>query len=374
MNPKDINTLFAPENILDSMADGVYVTNLEREIVYWNNAAERITGWRKQDVLGKSCMDEILCHVDKENRKLCGKDTCPLYRAITTRTAATVPMIVYAQSRSGKRLPMQVNVAPIYDRNNDIIGGVEIFRDMSSTVIDLAKAKEIQTKSFKWNMTDDCGLLASVHNIPHDMIGGDYYAMEQLSPHQFVFLLADVMGHGTSAALYTMYLRSLWEEYSDVFPDIAKFANAVNQQLYLLMSESLSFAAAVCGLIDLDRHKLELVGGSMPSPFLFNSDAEVTSIDVSGFALGMVEDAGYKTRLFDFHPGDVIFLYTDGAIEIRNQNDEFMKETGLLSLLRTIGYPKKNFLHQQIEEELIRNSNTIALNDDVTFLEFRFEG
>ena len=34
-----------PQAVLDSVTDGVYVTDTSRKIVYWNDAAERITGW-----------------------------------------------------------------------------------------------------------------------------------------------------------------------------------------------------------------------------------------------------------------------------------------------------------------------------------------
>jgi Transcriptional regulator containing PAS, AAA-type ATPase, and DNA-binding domains len=100
------------ESILDFMADGVYITDLNRRIVYWNPAAERITGWRKQEVEGLSCMDGILCHVDKENRQLCGKDTCPMHRAIITGKQSLAPIVVYAQNHDGGRVPLQVHTAP----------------------------------------------------------------------------------------------------------------------------------------------------------------------------------------------------------------------------------------------------------------------
>ncbi len=53
--------------ILDSLGDGVYVTDLERKIIYWNRAAERITGWVGADIVGRHCFDDILCHVDKDD-------------------------------------------------------------------------------------------------------------------------------------------------------------------------------------------------------------------------------------------------------------------------------------------------------------------
>ena len=54
-----------PRAVLDSLNDGLYVTNRDRQIVYWGRSVERITGWEADDVLGKRCSDEVLCHIDK---------------------------------------------------------------------------------------------------------------------------------------------------------------------------------------------------------------------------------------------------------------------------------------------------------------------
>lgn len=367
---KHIGQIFSADNILDSIKDGIYVTDTNRKIVYWNKGAEKITGWHKDDVLGLTCMDGILCHEDKEHRRLCGKDKCPLHRAITTGQPSSSPIIVYAKSREQGRIPMQVNVAPIQNHNGDIIGGVEIFRDMSAIVNDLDRARKIQRKSLKWNIAEGSPLKASVHYLPHDIIGGDYYAVEQLSESQYLFLLGDVMGHGVSSALYTMYLRSLFDEYSNMLPDIAGFVNMLNQQLYQLIHDNFSFASVLCGLIDTDKNSLTIVGGAHPSPLLYHKNHPVQQIKLSGFALGMVKKANYTSQTFDFTPGDVLFLYTDGAIENFDENGNELGENGLIAILETLGYPHKNFRHERIEELILKNTNNVALKDDVTFLEF----
>ena len=52
--------------ILNSLSDGVYVCDRNRRITYWNTSAERITGWSPEDVLGRTCAEDILAHVDTE--------------------------------------------------------------------------------------------------------------------------------------------------------------------------------------------------------------------------------------------------------------------------------------------------------------------
>ena len=105
------NLLLSSEVILDCLSEGVYVCDLERRIVYWNKSAERITGWRSEDVVGRQCLDDILCHEDKDGHRLCGEEYCPLHRSMITGVTTSVPMIVFARGKDGRRIPMHMTTA-----------------------------------------------------------------------------------------------------------------------------------------------------------------------------------------------------------------------------------------------------------------------
>lgn len=116
-----------------------------RRIVYWSKSSERITGWRSEDVLGRACHENILCHEDKDGHRLCGKEYCPLHRTMITGVTSTTPIIVFARAKDGHRIPMQVTTAPLYDAVGEVIGGIETFRDVSPMLEDLERAKLIQS-------------------------------------------------------------------------------------------------------------------------------------------------------------------------------------------------------------------------------------
>ena len=158
--------------ILDSLGDGVYVCDRERTIVYWSKSAERITGWSSEDVVGRRCLDEVLCHVDKDGHLLCGEEFCPLHRSMITGTASDLPVIVFAKGKSGQRIPMHVTVAPIRDKAGEVIGGVETFRDVSTLLADMQRAKRIQSLSLEHDLPSDPRVRFSTHYVPHDIVGG----------------------------------------------------------------------------------------------------------------------------------------------------------------------------------------------------------
>ena len=50
------------EKILDNLYEGVYIVDKNRKIIFWNKSAERITGFKNFEVLGKRCSENILIH------------------------------------------------------------------------------------------------------------------------------------------------------------------------------------------------------------------------------------------------------------------------------------------------------------------------
>ena len=58
-------------NLIENMYDGMYFVDTGRKSTYWNKAASRITGFKADEVQGKSCSDNILIHIDGKGENLC---------------------------------------------------------------------------------------------------------------------------------------------------------------------------------------------------------------------------------------------------------------------------------------------------------------
>lgn len=360
-----------PKAVLDSMNDGVYVTDTTRKIIYWGAGAERITGWRAGEILGKHCYDDVLCHVDKDGHRLCGEEHCPLHRSMVTGQSSTLPIVVFAQNRTSGRVPLSVSVAPIHNGSGEVIGGVETFRDLSAEFADLERVRKIQSLSMRTELPQDNRIRFSTYYIPHDIVGGDYYAIEKLDADRYGFLLSDVTGHGVAAALYTMYLNSLWKSNFGLIVKPSEFARAVSASLYELMKEDEPFAAGVCGVFDFNRGELRIAGAGNPPGFLIRSDGTWERLEASGLPLGCFEGATYNETAVRIQPGDCVLFFTDGATEISDANGGYLDEDGLEAVLRDLGYPGANVKFEAIEERLLALSDRIRFDDDLTFLEAR---
>ena len=127
--------------LLDNLYDGVYFVNPDRTIVYWNEAAERMTGFVKSELINKHCYDNFLMHVDDKGANLCLRN-CPLEKALLE--GVTVEGEVYYHHKEGHRLPALVRVSPIRDAGGTIVGAVEIFSDNSPRVRLAEKLEELE--------------------------------------------------------------------------------------------------------------------------------------------------------------------------------------------------------------------------------------
>ncbi len=368
MSSQDLLT--ASSVILDSLSDGIYVCDTDRRIVYWSKAAERITGWSREDVIGRRCLDDVLCHIDKDGHRLCGEEFCPLHRSMITGVSSGVPLIVFAKAKDGSRVPMQVSVAPIRDAQGTIVGGVENFRDVSATLADLERAKRIQTLSLEQEFPQDPRIRFSAIYTPHDIVGGDYFAIRALDSDRYGFLLADAMGHGVAAALHTMHLSSLWGRFFQMLSRPAEFAETVNNELSKVVKDE-SFATAICGVVDLAGRTLRFTAAGSPPAVIFRSGGQVEQIELPGMPFGVMEDGVYEEAAVEIRQGDSVLLFSDGVFEVHNAQGEMLGIDGLIGIVKNLGYPAIAIEPKALEEELLKYSNAIRLDDDVTLIEMR---
>jgi diguanylate cyclase (GGDEF)-like protein/PAS domain S-box-containing protein len=139
------------KEILNNSYEGVYVIDLRRTIVYWNRGAERISGYAAAEVLGRSCSDHILSHVDSEGVAMCGNDCCPSARAM--REDEPFEMEAYLLHREGHRVPILSHVMPVKNSNGVVTGAVEMFSDNTRELAARERVRDLEKLSLLDELT-----------------------------------------------------------------------------------------------------------------------------------------------------------------------------------------------------------------------------
>lgn len=140
------------KDLVDHLFDGVYILDRQRRILYWNQAAERITGFAAQDVLGTSCSDNVLIHVDRDGRSLCGSEHCPALQVM--RKAEALEAEVFDHHKDGHRLPVLTRILPMRDGTGQVVGAMELFRDNSSVAAMRAEFEDLRRLSLLDPLTE----------------------------------------------------------------------------------------------------------------------------------------------------------------------------------------------------------------------------
>ncbi len=110
------------ESILESISDGVFTVDADWRITFFNAAAERITGIRRREALGRGCAEVFRASMCETNCAL--RQTLKSGKPVINRAAFIV-------TADGRRIPVSVSTAILRDARGRLAGGAETFRDLS---------------------------------------------------------------------------------------------------------------------------------------------------------------------------------------------------------------------------------------------------
>ena len=136
--------------ILDNLYDCIYIVDKNRKIIYWNKAAEKLTGYTESEIVGSYCYDNILNHINNNGTKLCGY-CCPLARSMKGWEVKKTN--VFFHHKDGHRVPTSIKILPYRDEDDEIIGAIEIFSENFEQKYILKKIKELEKLSMLDELT-----------------------------------------------------------------------------------------------------------------------------------------------------------------------------------------------------------------------------
>lgn len=106
--------------LAENSFEGVMIVDTDRNVVYWNSQATRITGFRADEVVGHNCLAGVRCPNCLRN--------CGLFSRgeICERT---LPLI----TRSGREITIIKNAQLVRNGKGEVLGGIEVFRRLKRT-------------------------------------------------------------------------------------------------------------------------------------------------------------------------------------------------------------------------------------------------
>jgi serine phosphatase RsbU (regulator of sigma subunit)/HAMP domain-containing protein len=209
----------------------------------------------------------------------------------------------------------------------------------------------------------------SAHTVPAKFVGGDFYDFIELDSNQLGIVLGDVSGKGVSAALFMARLMSDIRYVSLIDPDPVQVISQLNNIL-VKRSRKGMFATASYLLLDVENRMLKICNAGHHALMIRRDGNILEAGKAGGIPLGIMENSNYIGEDFSLLPGDLVFLYSDGAVEpVNPQMEQFGMERIQSILLKSEGKPEETL--KEISDSIKQFTQDAPQFDDMTFLMFK---
>lgn len=346
-------------NILEFMDDMVRVIDTSGMVIYANEKMKRFC---PESPVGKSCFTA-------------GPDEMP--RCISLSTFVTENSIMSEQRMNGHAF--SVKSSPITDENGEIIAAVEVFRDITIQ-------NNITSELFNANrkMTDDIHLARSIQSgmlprtqmfggirfeyryIPSGQLSGDIFDVIPIDENRLAVYIADVVGHGVSASIMTMFvrqtMRSILGEGSCSQP--SEVLNELKERFFEINLGDEQYFSMFYALLDRKDNVLSYANaGHNCAPIIFR-DGQVDFLEATG---KLISNAFPKADYREYHlpllTGNKFLFYTDGVIET---TDRDRNEYGIKNLVSVLDNYHGNLLESIIND--LKSFRWGEQKDDIALL------
>lgn len=349
--------------IMNGMEDWVRVIDKNNTIIFANNSL--IKGLGKNPV-GEKCYESFGKNTKCTNctsiNSICQNEVCKKQEFFNDKIYSVVS-------------------SPIKNNIGETISAVEVLRDITENVrltesiqnknnllnFELKMAKNIQL-SILPNSFEHENLLFEYIYKPCATLSGDFLDIYKIRDNIYGVYIADVAGHGVSASLLTMFLRSSIDKQIDspevVLKNLYRKFNDLN-------FDTTQYLTIFYAIIDIENYTLTYSNaGHNSPPILFNNITKsLRKLISSGIPISnWSESPHYKNTTIKINPNDQLLMYTDGIIEISNEQSIEFGESNILELILNYDQHPKVVLKEIMDKAFnfanIQNEN--HLKDDIT--------
>lgn len=233
---------------------------------------------------------------------------------------------------------------------------------------ELQMAREIQERLLPKTIPETRRLdIASYFN-PATQVGGDYFDYFQLQEDQLGLVMADVSGHGTSAALVMTMVKGIMHAITQNFTSpeaVLKELNAIINQI----GPREKFVTMAFLVFDLSAGQLRFSNaGHNPILFYQKMARQCEMIELRGPALGLSKLSSYQQKEMKLDSGDLIVVYTDGVTEAFNKKGEMFEESGLRAAVSAAVSSPSSEIIAHVKNEILKFTDGAQQSDDMAII------
>ena len=333
------------EAVLNTVSEGITVIDKDLKITFQNKVITQIYG---ESMLGRHC------YMAYRGRK----EPCEDCKIIDVLNDGQQRRIIRDISLpNGDILLIELNSAAIKDEKGNIIGAVEVARDVTEqkkaeALLNKTLLKQNEVlKQLNSELSDATGyvktvlpqaitsgpLLVDWRFIPSSSLAGDSFGYHWIDDDHFAIYLLDVSGHGWAAALLSVSVINVLRSHALPDTDFHK----PHQVLFALNNtfpaekHNDMFFTIWYGVYNITSNELAYAsGGHPPALFFSGPDSKKIQIDhlqTPNFIMGGKQDIDYQSKIKKIQRPSRLYVFSDGVYDITKKDDsiwglnEFMK-------------------------------------------------
>jgi PAS domain S-box-containing protein len=202
-------------------------------------------------------------------------------------------------------------------------------------------------------------------------VGGDFYDVFGSGDGAWTAFIGDVAGKGAAAAALTALTRHTLYATSLTETSPARNLELLNEAMRRRAHTGSAFCTVLYARLRPGEHEtaVTLASGGHPSPLILRADGTVEPVPTPGTLVGAVDEATTVNREATLGPGDLMLLYTDGAVELRRTDLAFGQRALEQALRDSVGRPA-----EEVVSALARRVDELqdgSPRDDVALLALR---
>ena len=269
------------------------------------------------------------------------------------------------------------NIAEEKEAGDPIHGVVSMISELDRLDKELKLAADIQLNALPLDFPPfpdrkEFDLYASMN--PAKEVGGDFYDFFLINEDHLALVIADVSGKGIPASLFMMTSKTLLKNQLMEGCDPATAMDRVNAQL-CENNEARMFVTVWLAVVEISTGKGIACNAGHENPTFYRAGNVFELLKYKhGIFAGVSKKAKYQNREFEMHPGDCIFVYTDGVPEANNNSEEMFGENRILETLNRDPDAHPEALIHRMKDSVDQFAGGAAQFDDITMLSFKYYG
>lgn len=209
---------------------------------------------------------------------------------------------------------------------------------------------------------------------PARQVGGDFYDFFFIDANKMALVIADVSGKGIPAAMFMMRAKTAIVNTARVGKSPSEVLFDVNNVL-CEGNDAEMFVTAWIGILDLETGIMRCANAGHEYPVLCRAGGDYELLkDKHGLVLAAMQNTSAAEYTVELHPGDRIFVYTDGVPEAIDKEEKAYGTDRLVQKLNTVKTLPQQEVLKQVYQDIVEFAGEAEQFDDITMLGYTYNG